>query len=130
MSQVYQFFNKLAPLSALGHINSQIQASTILTIVTILDARIPDSSFSESKARCRMGHEARKRGATSSGANSPAILAFLQKGGQGQKIFCFCDFFFAEPIFAWGMKTIFIFLHFFFADNNTLCRELIIFANL
>ena len=62
--------------------------STILTLVTI-----PDASFSESKARCRMGHETRKRGTTSSGANSPAILAFLQKGGQGQKLFYFCDFF-------------------------------------
>ena len=59
-----------APLSALGHINSHTQISmsrtspficfgahqqphsTILTLVTILDA-----SFSESKARCRMGHE-------------------------------------------------------------------------
>ena len=60
---------------------------------------VPDSSFSESKARCRLGHETRNRGATSSGANYPAILAFLQKGGRGKKIFHFCDFF-AEPIFA------------------------------
>ena len=29
-----------------------------------------------------MGHETRKRGATSSGANPPVIVAFLQKGGQ------------------------------------------------
>ena len=50
-------------------------------------------AFSESKARCRTGHETRKRGTTSSGANSPMILAFLQKGGQGQKLFYFCDFF-------------------------------------
>ena len=54
---------------------------------------VPDSSFSESKARCRMGHETRKREATSSGANSPAILASLQKGGQGQGKFYFFDFF-------------------------------------
>ena len=69
-----------------GHINSRIQASTTLTIVTILDAQIPDSSFSETKARCSMGHETRKRGTTSSGANCPAIVAFLQKGGAGAKI--------------------------------------------
>ena len=61
-------YPKLAPLSALGHINSHIQMSTsrtspficfgahqqpnstILTLVTI-----PDASFSESKARCRIG---------------------------------------------------------------------------
>ena len=53
---------------------------------------VPDSSFSESKARCRMGHETQKRGATSSGANSPMILAFLQKGGQRQKYFIFAIF--------------------------------------
>ena len=46
-----------------------------------------------------MGHETQKKGTTSSGANSPAILAFLQKGGQGQKLFYFAIFF-AEPIFA------------------------------
>ena len=40
-----------------------------------------------------MGHETRKRGTTSSGANSPAIVAFLQKGEKGQKLFYFCDFF-------------------------------------
>ena len=36
---------ELAPLSASGNINSHIQASTILTIVTIPDARIPDLGF-------------------------------------------------------------------------------------
>ena len=69
--------------------------STILTLVTILDA-----SFSESKARCKIGHETQKRGTTSSGANSHAILALLQKRGQGEKLFYFCEFLFAEPIFA------------------------------
>ena len=87
---------ELAPLSTLGHINSHIQISmsrtspficfgahqqpysTILTLVTI-----PDASFSESKVRCKLGHETQKRGTTSSWANSPAILAFLQKGGLG-----------------------------------------------
>ena len=38
-----------------------------------------------------------KRGTTSSWANSPAILAFLQKGGQGQKLFHFFDFFLRNP---------------------------------
>ena len=102
---------ELAPLSALGHINNHIQITTaqtspficfgahaakfhyrvshgISTLVTILD-----TSFSGSKARCGTGHETRKRGTTSSWANSPAILAFLQKGGQGRKLFYFCDFF-------------------------------------
>ena len=52
---------------------------------------VPHSSSSESKARCRMGHETQKRGVTSSGANSPAILAFLQKGGAGtENILRFC----------------------------------------
>ena len=66
--------------------------STILTPVTM-----PDASFSESKARCRTGPETRKRGTTSSWANSPVILAFLQKGGQGQELFYFCDFFMRNP---------------------------------
>ena len=66
--------------------------STILTLVTI-----PDASFSETKARCRMGHETQKRGTTNSGANSPAILAFLQKRGQEQKLFYFCDFLSRNP---------------------------------
>ena len=62
--------------------------STILTLVTILDA-----SFSESKARCITGHETRKRGTASSGANSAAIVAFLQKGEAGAKIILFLRFF-------------------------------------
>ena len=44
-----------------------------------------------------MGHETRKRGTTSSGANSPAILAFLQKGGAGAKIILFLRFFLWDP---------------------------------
>ena len=38
-----------------------------------------------------MGHETRKRGTTSSGANSPAILAFLG-GGRGKNYFIFSIF--------------------------------------
>ena len=45
-----------------------------------------------------MGHETRKRGTTSSGAKSTAILAFLQKGGQGQNSFYFCHFFLWNPL--------------------------------
>ena len=62
-----------------------------------------------------MGHETRRGGGDKQwGKHSfpPAILAFLQKGGQ--KIFYFCDFF-VEPIFASGMTPkINIFLRFFF----------------
>ena len=39
-----------------------------------------------------MGHEKRKMGTTSSGANSPAIVAFLQKGVKGQNYFIFAFF--------------------------------------
>ena len=74
-----------------------------------------------------MGHETRKAGGGGGkqwGKDSipPAILAFLQKGGQGQKIFYFCDF-------ASGMTPKINFVALFFMDNNTLCRELNIFAN-
>ena len=66
-----------------------------------------------------MGHETRKRGATSSGANSPA-MTFLQKGGQGQKKFLFCIFF-AEPIFVYGMTPkINVFLAFLFCGQHHL----------
>ena len=42
------------------------------------------------------------------------------KGGRGKKYFYFCDFFFAEPIFAKGTKPkINIFLRFFFCDKPT-----------
>ena len=44
-----------------------------------------------------MGHETRKRGTTSSGAKTLAIVAFLQKGGKGQKLFYFRDFFLWNP---------------------------------
>ena len=54
---------------------------------------VPHSSFCESKRRCRMGHEVRKRQATTSGAHSPAILAFLKKGGQrAERKFCGAHF--------------------------------------
>ena len=72
-----------------------------------------------------MGHETWKRGATSSGANSPAIMAFLQKGGQVQKILYLCDFFFAEPIFAYGMTPkINLFFVFFFCGQQHLVPEI------
>ena len=42
------------------------------------------------------------------------------KGGRGKKYFYFCDFFFAEPIFAKGTKPkINIFLRIFFCDKTT-----------
>ena len=77
-----------------------------------------------------MGHETQKRGTTSCGANSPAILAFLQKRGQGQKIFHFCNFFRGTHFYLRHEANNQFFLRsIFFADNNTLCQELIIFAN-
>ena len=81
-----------------------------------------------------MGSEKQKcggGGATSSGANTASVpqLWCFCKGGQGQKKKF--AIFFAEPIFAKGTKpeiSIF-FAFFFFAQNNTLDRELIISAN-
>ena len=54
-----------------------------------------------------------------------------KKGGRGKKYFIFAIFF-AEPIFAYGMtpKISYFLCCFFFADNNALCWELNIFANL
>ena len=64
------------------------------------------------------------------GQTLPRFWHSCKKGGRGKNYFIFAIFF-AEPIFALGMKPI---IHFFsalfFADNNTLCQELIIFANL
>ena len=77
-----------------------------------------------------MGHETRKRGTTNSGANPPAILAFLQKGGQGQKSFYFCSFFCGTHFCVRHEANNLFFSCVFFLDNNTLCQELIIFANL
>ena len=74
--------------------------------------------------------ETRKRGTTSSGANSPATLAFLQKGGHGQKLFYFCDFFCGTHFCVRHEANNQFLRVFFFADNNDLCQELIIFANL
>ena len=127
---------ELAPLSALGHINSRIQISmsrtspficfgayqqphsTILTLVTI-----PDASFSESKARCRTGHKTPKRGTKSSWANSPASLAFLQKGGQGQKLFYFCDFFCRTHFCVRHEANNYFFLRFFLRTTTPCARN-------
>ena len=58
----------------------------------------------------------------------PTIVVFLQRGAGAKKFFL--RFFFAEPIFAKGTKPkINIFFAFFFAQNNTLDRELIISAD-
>ena len=73
-----------------------------------------------------MGHETRKRGATSSGAKlSRDSGNSRKKGGQGQKAFYFCGFF-CGTHFCAGHDA----KNYFFADNNTLCQELNIFANL
>ena len=57
--------------------------------------RCPVARSVQNKAKqgAEWGMRTRKRGIISSGANSPVILAFLQKGGQGQKIFIFAIFF-------------------------------------
>ena len=54
--------------------------STISTLVTILVV-----SFSESKARCKVGHDRKKKKTISGGSTFPSLLAFMQKRGQGQK---------------------------------------------
>ena len=80
-----------------------------------------------------MGHETRRggRGNNQWGKHSspPAIRAFLQKGGQGKKTIYFAIFF-CRTHFCVGHDAMNYFFEFFFADNNTLCRELNIFANL
>ena len=52
------------------------------------------------------------------------------KGGRGKKYF-FCDFFLRNPFLrrAQSQKLIFFLRFFYFAENNTLDRELIISAN-
>ena len=90
---------------------------------------VPDSSFFESKARCRMGHETRNRGGNKQWGKLSRNSGIPAKRGAGAKknYFAIC---FAEPIFAQGMTPKKTFLRFlFFADDNTLCRELNIFAN-
>ena len=56
-----------------------------------------------------MGRETRKRGIAARGQTLPRFWYSCKKGNRGKKYFIFA---------------------FFFVDNDTLCRELIIFANL
>ena len=73
-----------------------------------------------------MGHDTRKRGTTSSGAKFPAILAFLKRK-KGAKDILFLRFFYVRHE---ANNSFFAFYFIFFADNNTLCQDSNIFANL
>ena len=94
MVQVYQFFNKPVPnLSIIVRMARKMLPCHFVSIILHGILKICHRKV------CEIRQQENPSTVHTVLANSPAILAFLQKGGHGQKLFYFCDFF-AEPIFA------------------------------